>query len=299
VVADIMPALAELAHRNGLKIFAWMTTRYADYGIEERAALACSAVDVRTGEPYRCKGLDLFNEEAVRHIERIYADLARVDIDGILFQDDLVLRHGEGFGPSAEAAFLRDTGRVLTPKALYVTEAGSSKVHYTPLFWRWAAYKNKRLLEVATRLRRVVRKTRPDARFAINLMYENLTNPAYALAWLSQDLEESMNAGFDYYSVMAYHRQMATELGLQYSEVRAMIERMVTDATAVVGSPDKVLIKIQTVDWDTGRPLLDSEVVSFIRSVRSTGDVSLAVVPYRSGFPFFELGRGHAVAYLR
>jgi biofilm PGA synthesis lipoprotein PgaB len=298
VVADILPGLAELAHRNGLRIFAWMTTRYADYGLEERADLACTAVDVDTGRRYRCKGLDLFNETAVRHLESLYGDLARVDIDGILFQDDLVLRHGEGFGVHAEAAFARETGRQLDPGSLYILDGESGRVHYTALFWRWAAWKNKRLLTVAERVRRVVRGERPEAKFAINLMYENLTNPAYALAWLSQDLKESMKTGFDYYSVMAYHRQMATELGVGHAEVRKLIERMVGDATAVVGSPEKVLIKIQTVDWDTGRPLLNSEVVSFIRSVRSTGNVSLAVVPYRSGFPFFELGAGDAMASL-
>src|SRR4030042_4930852 len=32
VVDDVLGRLAEIVHRNGLELFAWMTTRYADYG---------------------------------------------------------------------------------------------------------------------------------------------------------------------------------------------------------------------------------------------------------------------------
>ena len=33
VVDDLLGKLAEIVHRNGLEIFAWMTTRYASYGL--------------------------------------------------------------------------------------------------------------------------------------------------------------------------------------------------------------------------------------------------------------------------
>ena len=51
-----------------------------------------------------------------------------------------------------------------------------------------------------------------------------------------------------------------------------------------------MLIKLQTIDWKTGTPLPDAEVVGLIRAIRATTGVSLAVVPYRSDFPFHELG---------
>jgi len=298
VVADILPSIVELAHKNGLKVFAWMTTRYADYGMEERADLACVGYDLERRARVRCKGLDVFNDRAVDHIVSLYRDLADVAIDGVLFQDDLVLRHTEGFGAAAERAFWLETGLRLDPEALYVRAKEGGGVRYTRLFWRWAAWKNGRLLDVAGRARRAVREKRPEARFAINLMYENLTNPPYALAWLSQDLARARRAGFDYYSVMAYHRQMSEELGLGAAEVASMIGDMVRDASEAVGDPNRVLIKLQTVDWNTGRPLSDREVVSLIREVRRAGPVSLAVVPYRSDFPFFELASGGRVAGL-
>ena len=203
VIDDVLGPLTELAHENGLKIFAWMTTRYADYGLESRVDMACSAYDLTRGENVRCKGLDLFNEEAITHLEALYSDLAEYDIDGILFQDDLVLRQTEGFGGHAETLFEAENGESLSPEHLYVSKGPGRGVDYTPLFWRWAAWKNSRLLDVASRLKGVVKQKNSNVRFAINLMYESVTNPPYALAWLSQDLVAAVEVGFDYYSIMA------------------------------------------------------------------------------------------------
>jgi biofilm PGA synthesis lipoprotein PgaB len=291
VVADILPKVLTIAHKNGLRVFAWMTTRYADYGLEDRPDLACKGYDLSERKMVRCRGFDIFNESAVRHLEGLYSDLASYAIDGILFQDDLVLRHNEGFGGYAEALFKRDRGGAMDPEKFYLRSDGSPYVRYTPSFWEWAAWKNKRLLKVAERLRRVARERNPGIKFAINLMYESVMNPPYALAWLSQDLASAAKTGFDYYSIMAYHRQMSEELDKGPQEVKELIERMVEEAARIVGEPHKVLIKLQTIDWNTQKPVSNGELAALIRSIRSIEDVSLAVVPYRADFPFYELGK--------
>lgn len=295
VVDDILPSVLEIAHRNGIKVFAWMTTRYADYGIE--GELACASYDLSEKEYARCKGLDLFSDAAVERLEKLFSDLAGYDIDGVLFQDDLVLRHNEGFGVAAAAAFARDTGMKLDPESLYVRGLVAGQVHYTRLFWKWSSWKNRRLVGVAEKLMHAVKRKRPEAMFAINLMYESVTNPPYALAWLSQDINEALKADFDYYSIMAYHRQMGQELQKDGAEIRNMIARMVADAAITVGDPGRVLMKVQTIDWKTGQPLEDDEVVGLIREIKGVRDVSVAVVPYRSGFPFAALSGGVARLY--
>lgn len=290
VVDALLPRVLEIAHRNGIKVFAWMTTRYADYGVE--GDRGCASYDISARRSAGCKGLDLFSDEAVNRLERLYADLAGYDIDGVLFQDDLVLRHNEGFGKEASTAFMRDTGVALDPESLYVRGEAPGQVHYTRLFWKWSAWKNRRLVAVAERLMHAVKRKRPEAMFAINLMYESVTNPSYALAWLSQDIGEALKADFDYYSIMAYHRQMGQELGKGGPEIREMIVKMVADASMVVGEPKRVLMKVQTIDWKTGKPLENDEVVELIREIKGVRDVSLAVVPYRGGFPFSALSGG-------
>ncbi len=290
VVADILSPVVLLAHRNGLRLFAWMTTRYADYGLEDRPDLACKGFDPVRRVITRCRGLDIFNEEVVEHLEGLYTDLASYDIDGILFQDDLVLRQTEGFGPEADRAFRREAGSSLNPEDILLLQNDGS-IAYTPDFYRWARWKNRRLLNVAARLKRAVRRVNPDVEFAINLMYESVTSPAHGLAWLSQDLEEAVKKGFDYYSIMAYHRQMADELEKGHEEIKDLIKRMVVDASAVVGDPSRVLIKVQTVDWKTGEHLSNGEVVELLREIGAVERVGLAVFPYRDDFPFYELGR--------
>ncbi|MBI5894088.1 MAG: family 10 glycosylhydrolase [Deltaproteobacteria bacterium] len=290
VVEDILGKITEFSHKQGLKIFAWMTTRYADYGIEDKIDLRCKSYDFAKNRIVPCKGLDLFNDEVVSHLEKIYKDLARYDIDGILFQDDLYLKHNEGFGQYASALYLMDTGKPLEPAALYngIYKGNDSYgvKYYTPEFWEWAGWKNKRLLNVAKRLMQTVKDVNPKTRFAINLMYESASNPVYALAWLSQNLDNAVAAGFDYYAIMAYHLQMQDELKKESPYIERLIESMTREAVERVGSPSKVIMKVQTIDWNTSRPLADKEVLELLKRINNVNNVSLAVVPYRIDFPF-------------
>ncbi|MBI5328456.1 MAG: family 10 glycosylhydrolase [Deltaproteobacteria bacterium] len=298
VVDDMLGTVLDMAHQKGLKVFAWMTTRYADYGLEHRKDLGCKAYDFYTKNIISCKGLDLFNEEAVYHLEKLFNDLAEYPIDGVLFQDDLVLKHNEGFGSYSEMLYKNDTGKIVIPAELYNvwttktlnSELRTSNVQYTHDFWGWAAWKNKRLLQVASRVRAVVKNRNPNAKFAINLMYESISNPTYAMAWLSQSLDEAVKQGFDYYAVMAYHQQMQDELKKEPYEIQSLIQKMTSEAVRLVGEPQKVLMKFQTIDWNTSQPLLYQEVIGLLTKMKEMGDISLAVVPYRKDFPFEDMG---------
>lgn len=286
VVEDILGFVLRESHKRGLKVFAWMTTRYADYGLEGREDLACRGYELRSKEFYRCKGLDVLNKRTVNHLVKLYEDLAEYPIDGILFQDDLVLKHTEGFGKASLKSFESASGKALNPESLYIRMKDSDYVGYTPVFWEWVSWKNRRLLEVADTIKDAVREKNPDVKFAINFMYESVLSPPSALAWFSQDLSKAVRSGFDYYSIMAYHRQMGDELGKGQREIEDLIEAMVEEAVNIVGDPEKVLIKLQTVNWDTGKAIPNSEVVRLLRRVKRTAPVSVAVVPYRSNFPF-------------
>ena len=293
VIEDILGAVLDMAHKKGLKVFAWMTTKYADYGLEDRKDLHCKEYDFHTKGIIPCRGLDLFNERAVYHLERLFSDLAEYPVDGVLFQDDLVLKHNEGFGLYAERMFEKDNGRRLAADELYsnVSENGGGgyTAGYTDEFWRWAAWKNKRLLHVAKRIRAVVKKKRPDVKFAINLMYESVSNPPYAMAWLSQSLDEAVKLDFDYYAIMAYHRQMQGELKRELYEIHGLIEKMTMEAVRKVSEPQKVLMKLQTINWNTSQPLPEQEVVGLLRKLKEVDNISIAVAPYRRDFPFGEL----------
>ena len=157
---------------------------------------------------------------------------------------------------------------------------GRYKVRYSKDFWEWSSWKNKRLLRVAKRLMNVVKENNPDVKFAINLMYESISNPRGALAWLSQSLDEALSADFDLYAFMAYHRQIQDELGITYGDVIKFVTTMTREAKKKINPSDKVLMKVQIVDWDTSVALPPEEVDDVVEGILQEGGISIALVPY-------------------
>ena len=53
--------------------------------------------------------VDLFNDETTERLEGLYSDLASYDdIDGILFQDDLIWKHNEGFRAAGRGPYRQE-----------------------------------------------------------------------------------------------------------------------------------------------------------------------------------------------
>ena len=63
VVDDILGKVAEIVHRNGLEIFAWMTTRYANYGLDGRPEYRCKSYNFETKKMEVARGFNLFHPE--------------------------------------------------------------------------------------------------------------------------------------------------------------------------------------------------------------------------------------------
>ncbi len=291
VVDDLLGKVAEISHRNDMDIYAWMTTRYADYGVEDKDAWHEVSYDLESNSFKRAKGLNLFNSEVKNHLKKIYRDLARYDIDGVLFQDDLVSRHTEGFSEDARKEYARFCGRMPDPEKFYLerfegTDGRTRVSEYGEEFWEWCRWKNRNLVGMAKELMEEVRGVNPDVKFAINLMYEAALSPKNALSWLSQDLEEAVRADFDLFAVMAYHRQMGKELGLTGKAVEKAIGDLVRNTLEKVGSPHRALIKLQIADWESGSLIPPGEIEDMLKAVREEGATSLAFVPYRPEFDF-------------
>jgi biofilm PGA synthesis lipoprotein PgaB len=117
-------------------------------------------------------------------------------------------------------------------------------------------------------------------------MYETVSDPKNALAWFSQNLIKATKGDFDYYAVMAYHRQMSEELEQDITQIKFMIEEMTSNAVNIVGDPQKVLIKLQTVDWKTSMPISSEEIYDILERVGKIKGVSMALFPYRVDIPF-------------
>jgi poly-beta-1,6-N-acetyl-D-glucosamine N-deacetylase len=289
VVADALSPMIRAARKNGLNIWAWMTTRYTAWGAD-RYRLRAYDFSKKTIVP--AFGRDLFDDREVADLVGLYQDLAVYDIDGILFQDDLVLKHNEGVGESAERLF----GSPIRPETFYVDPYRSpdgNKYYareYTDRFWEWSRFKASRLADVEQAIVEGTREVRPGLKFAVNLSYESVTRPDMALAWLSQDINRFLSNGTDYVFIMAYHRQIMKEKGLSDpGQAGGLLAEIASRAVPAVGEPSRIGIKLQVMDWETGRPIPPEELKRTASYLGRTDTISLIVVPYVQDAPFTEI----------
>ncbi len=295
VVDDLLGKLAEIVHRNGLEIFAWMTTRYANYGFESSPGYRCTKYNFETKKMEMGRGFNLFHPEALKRLENLFRDLGRTPIDGILFQDDLILRHDEDFSPEANEAFLKEFGYSPDPGLFYVDpyKSSSGKYYvksYTDRFWVWANWKNRRLMTVARRLMEASRESNPNLQFAINLYFESVLSDLNGVAWFSQTLSGALRNNFDYYAVMAYHRQAMKDRNIEAREAIGLMAEATRKAIEGVGDPSKVLVKVWLLDWKSNGAVRSDlaprkEIEDTLTAILNRGQVSLAFVPYTDSFP--------------
>ncbi len=282
VVADVLGPFCEMAHAHGIKVIAWMTSRYANYGKEDATALRCMSWDFGKKGPVPQKGHSPLLPEAQEAIISIYSDLARYPIDGVLIQDDLILKHTEGMNPRARRLYEKVSGRKADPDLFYkkVRKSGDRYYvgEYTDEFMKWARWKNSTLLLLAERIRKAVHQKRPHVPVGLNIYYETATRPEKGLTWFSQDMEATMRSDLDFYALMLYHRQMRRELSLSRESVFDLIDTAVDKLAGKADRSQRIWVKLQTVDWFTGARVPEAELVSLSRRVCDS-NVGLVLMP--------------------
>ncbi len=294
VVDDILGNIAEIVHRNGLELFAWVTTRYANYGLDGHPEFRCKRYNFETKKMEAARGFNLFHPGVLKRLEGLFRDLGRYPIEGILFQDDLILYHNEDFGTEANQSFLKEFGYLPHPDAFYIDpyKSDSGKYYtkgYTDRFMSWAKWKNRWLMNVAEQLMGAARGSNPHLQFAINLYFEAVINDVNGVAWFSQTLSEALKKDFDYYAVMAYHRQAMKGRNIEVKEAMGLMAEVAQKAVKSVGDPSRVLMKVQILDWKNYEVLSQKEVEEVLAGILNHGEVSLAFFPYLDQFPLHSL----------
>jgi len=278
VICDLLSPVVEVAHRHNIKVFAWMSTRHCDWQLQRNRGWRDIRFDPRSHRLEEGEFLDLFNPEVVDYLVHLYRDLAHHSIDGIVFQDDLISRSTEGYSPSARRLYFQNFGKSLQPDRMYITKG--DKLSYSPDFWQWVAWKSQYLLSLADTLRKTCREVNPALQFAVNIYYDTLYDPRNALAWLSQDLSSLLSSNFDYYFVMSYHRQMRRELSLSQLQTLSLLADITEQLDREFPQRSKVVMKLQTKDWTTGKPIPFAELSDVLQIFLRNSKAGIALVPY-------------------
>lgn len=284
VIDDVLGKVTKIAHKHGIKVFAWMTTRHAIYGVQED--LLDSTYSLTETDYKTLPKLDLFNDQAIWQLQQIYADLAKYRIDGVLIQDDFVMRHMEGFGTEAKVQYLNKYNKLLDAKDMYteleLKENGRVKrIVYSDEFWQFQDWKNAQLIVVADELIASIKGVNPRIEIALNVSYELFHKPKNALAWFAHD--KKLAKKFDYVAVMAYQDQIMKELGVSLDEAGDLIKENTNKAVEAMGSPERVIMKIQTINWDTSKELSLKQIRFIYQKVWFVSpDVGIALAPWEN-----------------
>ncbi|MBN2384332.1 hypothetical protein JXQ70_15755 [bacterium] len=284
LLTDLLEPACRAARTVGISLYGWMTTRNCDWYAyvqrewqDERYNL-----ETKTKEFYpRC---DIFHPAFRKKISDLFYDLAGYDLDGILLQDDCILRSNEAFSAHARQRYYRETGQDIDAQEFYretVRIDGKTYVSkYSSRYYAWQDWKIDKLFEFITELALVCKKRRPALKIAMNFYYEILTVPAHARTWYAHDLERARNCPIDLFSFMVYHRQMAAELHKTPTQAIAMLSTMTTTALAEIKDPNRILMKLQVRDWDNGRYIEAQEIKTAFTTINQFPGVGIALVPY-------------------
>lgn len=278
IISDVLNYLIPIARSHGFKIYAWMTTRYADFNNGDLDKI--TAYSPQKNIFFHTKGINILSDNVQQYLFSLFTDLARYSIDGILLQDDLFLRYNEGLDANTLNKFTKETGIYISPQKLFITNGSENHVKYTEEFWHWRDWKSKKIAEFIGELRKNVKKTNPSLKIAVNLTYEAISHPKGALAWLAHDIEYLKTVS-DYFSLMAYHRQIMDELKIDKESSFLYLADIVEKCLEKFPEePQKVLFKIQIKDWKTSEKISDNEIIELYRYTKNIDKLSIAIVPY-------------------
>ncbi len=148
VVDPLLAKIVSIGHRHGLRVFAWMETRKMPLRLTDSEDSKALRYNFEKRTLQSISMWSIFDGRVVEKLVALYRDVVRTGVDGILFQDDLIMYQYEDFSPMAVAAFEQEVGEALSPNSLYRTVFKGSNGRwyvreYYDAFWAWSRWKNQ------------------------------------------------------------------------------------------------------------------------------------------------------------
>lgn len=280
VVDDILPAIIQSAHKYGIQVYGWMATRSLSFlKTPENMSLSFTA-DGNTVPGY---GANIFEPFVKGKLTALFADLARTGVDGILLQDDFIMKYTEGADIFASRKFTKDTGIECAAGNFYevIDSSGAKRFGKATANGQiWHEWKAKQLQEMLIQLRSTVRLVNPEIKWAVNIYYETPVYPHQGLAWYSQDINGIFGAGVDYLAVMTYQEQIMSELNLDMNRFLDFVSGMSSKALDSTDNPARIIFKLQVRRFDANRtPLRDLELKLLCNRLERSGGTSFVQLP--------------------
>jgi biofilm PGA synthesis lipoprotein PgaB len=282
VVRDVLGEAVVSARKNGIKIYAWMATRSLSF-LKTPEQMEKVFTPEGTAEGY---GASVFDEKVRSELKGLFADLAEYDIDGILFQDDFIMRYSEGATDGAVSMYEAETGNKAAYDTLFSCGGSYPLTRITnacgETFLPWVRWKNGKLMDFFGELKRSAEAVNPDIKFAANVYYETPIDRVKGLAWYSQSIQSMLAAGFDYLAVMGYHDQIASEMRKETDEAVDVLYEMAENLVAATDDENRIILKLQITSFDKKRKIDGSQLDMLCRMTADYPGISRVLVPVNS-----------------
>ncbi len=267
VRADIFGWAAHQIGIRGMDVYAWMPTlalSFPDTAFNQRYMVRRQGMEGKNNSRSWYRRLTSFSPEVQKRVEMLYEDLAsHCMIQGILFQDDAFLAADEDFHPLALKAFSLSLGMPVTAEKIRDNQS---------LFKRWTRYKTLALISFTDKLERVVKKFRPNAKFARNTYTPVVIDPAQEV-----NFAQNYNLFLEHYDwtvIMAYPQmEGACRRPVQW------LKSLVQNARKFKGGVDKSVFKVQAYDWARKRPVSSRLLYRELRGILAAGGRHIGYYP--------------------
>ena len=280
-VNDCLKNVIKICKKLNLKIIAWMETRNCDFGLKGVLYRKIFKYNFKTKKFTPSKGLSFFVPENIFKIKKLFQDLAKYNIDGILIQDDVKILVDEDFNPFARKIFFKLTGKLINEnyaqKKLFCNIKSKSEITSDFLNTDWQKFKIIKLKAFLEELITSIKKVKKIKIFA-NVNYETLDRSELSRLWYSYDLNSLFNTGVDVFSVMLYQEQMKNELSLKNGEILSFIKKILINSQKYKNL--KFLFKIQSYDWYSKKFLDSKSIFNLLTFLKNNNIKNVAIFPY-------------------
>lgn len=266
VRADFFSRVANQLLIRGVEVYAWMPMLAVVLPEEKDNARLQVRRFNPDGEPEISETgyarLSPFSKEAAEKLAILFEDLAaHARIAGVVFNDDGYLERDEDFSAEAYKEYLKISGgKEIPPEELTAQQQR-----------QWVELKTQTLIDLTERLKRAVRRYRPNARFARILFADALINPS-GEARFAQSFEKSLPA-YDYTVIMAYPYMEKVRAPAKW------LKRLVELAKRYPDGLSKTVFKVQAYDWEEREWVEAPVVLKWLRILVAAGAQHIGYYP--------------------
>lgn len=266
VKADVFSHVATRLRDSGFLVIAWMNTLSCQWLIDkDKGNMVVPIYEEEDGWYDRASP---FSGKTLEALLPLFDDLSAYSkFDGVLFQDDLYLGEFEDFSSHGKAAFLKQFNTVL----------GKDAFSDEKLMAAYGKYKTRTLIDLSNALMAQVRRNIPYAVSMRNIYSSPILIP-------ESEAEHAQNyrdfiSNYDYTVIMAYPHMEAPK-----ANPYKWLTKLISKAVAYGGAEnmDKVIIKIQTYDWEREKWLSNREIVKSLRLLESFDLKHSAIYPHKA-----------------